>query len=68
ILYALDVELIILGGSVRHAFSYFSKTMWQQIQTFAFKKAIENLHIEVSDLENAGVMGAAALCYNYEAK
>ena len=64
ILYALDIELIILGGSVRHAFPYFSKTMWQQIKTFAFQKASENLKIEIPDLENSGVMGAAALCYS----
>ena len=48
IMYALDVELIILGGSVRHAFPYFSKTMWQQIKTFGFQKSIEDLRIEVS--------------------
>jgi|ERR1035437_431426 glucokinase len=63
ITYALDVELIILGGSVRHAFPYFSKTMWQQLKTFAFQKSIEDLRIEVSVLENSGVLGAAAL-YN----
>jgi glucokinase len=61
ILYALDVELIILGGSVRHAFPYFSKTMWQQIQTFAFQRAVENLKIEISELENSGILGAAVL-------
>jgi glucokinase len=61
ITYALDVELIILGGSVRHAFPYFSKTMWQQLKTFAFQKSIEDLRIEVSVLENSGVLGAAAL-------
>lgn len=65
ILYALDVELIILGGSVRHAFPYFNKAMWQQIKTFGFRKAVENLRIEVSQLENSGILGAAALCYNY---
>ena len=42
-LFALDVELIILGGSVRHAFPYFSGSMWKQIKTFAFQKAIEHL-------------------------
>ncbi len=68
ILYALDVELIVLGGSVRFAFPYFSKTMWQQIRTFAFQKAIENLKIEISDLENSGLLGAAATCYDYEIK
>lgn len=63
-LYALDVELIILGGSVRYAFPYFSKTMWQQIQTFAYKRSVERLQIEVSELENSGILGAAALYYD----
>lgn len=63
-LYALDVELIILGGSVRHAFSYFEKTMWQQIRTLVFKRSPELLKIEVSELENSGILGAAALCYD----
>ena len=61
ILYTLDVELIVLGGSVRYAFPYFNKAMWQQIKTFAFKGTLDNLKIEVSELENAGIMGAAYL-------
>lgn len=64
ILYALDVDLIILGGSVSKAFPFFSKTMQQQIETFAYKRTIEKLKIEVSELEHCGVLGAAALCYN----
>ncbi len=60
ILYALDVELIILGGSVRHAWPYFKDGMWEQIQTFPFTRALEHLKIEVSELENAGILGAAA--------
>lgn len=64
ILYAYDVDLIVLGGSVRHAFPYFSKTMWQQIQTFAYKRAVENLKIEISELDNSGILGAAALHYD----
>jgi len=63
-LYALDVELIILGGSVRHAFPYFNKTMWRQIKTLAFKRSPNLLRIEVSALENIGILGAAALCYD----
>jgi glucokinase len=66
ILYALDVELIILGGSVRKGWAYFNKTMWQQISTFAFQKAKENLKIEISELQNSGILGAAALYYNLE--
>jgi glucokinase len=66
ILYAFDTDLIILGGSVKQAFPYFSKTMWQQIKTFAFGKAIEDLRIEVSELTNSGILGAAALHYNFK--
>jgi glucokinase len=66
ILYALDVELIVLGGSVRHAYPYFSKTMWQQIKKFTFQKSVDSLQIEISELENAGVLGAAALYYDLE--
>lgn len=68
ILYAVDTELIILGGSVSNAFPYFSERMWQQLQTFGFQNAITNLKIETSELENAGVLGAAALYYDQEKK
>lgn len=61
ILYALDVELIVLGGSVRHAWAFFQEAMWDRIHTFAFQKAKERLRIEVSELENSGLLGAAAL-------
>lgn len=64
ILFALDVEMIILGGSVRHAFSFFKDAMWEEIQTFPFTRALDHLKIEVSTLENAGVLGAAGLCYD----
>ncbi len=61
ILYSLDIELIVLGGSVRHAWPFFSGAMWEEIQTFAYKRCLSRLHIEISELENAGILGAAAL-------
>jgi len=64
ILYALDIDLIILGGSVRHAFPYFSNALWQSLQSFVFKNALKNLRIEISALENSGILGAAALFYD----
>ena len=64
LLYSLDIDLIILGGSVRYAMPFFGKTMWQQIETFAFKKTLTHLKIKVSELENAGVLGAAYLQYD----
>jgi len=66
IIYALNVELIILGGSVRHAYPFFSKTMWQQIKTCGFKKSAEELKIEISELKNSGIFGAAALAFDQQ--
>ena len=64
IMYAYDPSLIILGGSVRLAYDFFQETMWQRIRTFAFRKAAERLKIEISELQNSGILGAAALYYN----
>ena len=66
IIYALNPELIVLGGSVRHAYPYFSKTMWEQIKTCGFQKSAEELKIEISELSNSGILGAAALAYDQQ--
>lgn len=65
IMYTYDPSLIILGGSVRFAYPYFRETMWERIQTFAYPKSIGGLRIELSDLENSGILGAAGLYYDY---
>lgn len=64
IMYTYDTELIILGGSVQLAFSFFEKTMWERIRTFAFTKSIEKLEVKTSALQNSGILGAAALYYD----
>jgi len=65
IMYTYDASLIILGGSVRVAYPYFRETMWERIHTFAYPKSIENLRIELSELENSGILGAAGLYYDF---
>ena len=64
IMYTYDPSLIILGGSVRLAYDFFQQTMWQRIQTFAFRKSAERLKIEISELQNSGILGAAGLYYD----
>lgn len=64
ILYALEVDKIVIGGSVRHALPFYEKCMWERLRTFAFKRTIDNLKIHVSELENSGILGAAALHYD----
>jgi glucokinase len=65
ILYTYDPSLIILGGSVRFAYPYFQETMWQRIHSFAYTESLKNLRIEISELENSGILGAAGLYYDY---
>jgi glucokinase len=65
IMYTYDMPLIILGGSVRFAYPYFQETMWQRINTFVFTKSINRLTIELSELENPAIFGAAGLYYDY---
>ena len=65
ILYTYDASLIIMGGSVRFAYPYFQKKMWERINTFAYGKSLKNLRIELSELENAAIFGAAGLYYDH---
>jgi glucokinase len=64
IMYTYDTSLIIFGGSVRHAYPFFSRTMWERINTFAYTKSLAKFRIELSELENSGIFGAAGLYYN----
>jgi len=63
ILYALDPEVIIMGGSVSQAHRFFEASMLKSIQKFAYRPAVENLKIEVSTNPDIAVLGAAALCF-----
>lgn len=64
ILFAVDPEAIILGGSVCQSFPYFEKAMWDRINTFPYRKTIDRLVVETSDQKHSAVLGAAALYYD----
>ena len=61
ILYAFDPELIVLGGSVGQAYPLYRKGLWESLTDTPYQHSVSNLKIEVSDLKEAGVLGAAAL-------
>ncbi len=65
ILFALDVELIILGGSVSKAYSFFERSLWATIKEFPYQGAGADLKVEVSASKNSGILGAAALHYDH---
>jgi glucokinase len=64
VLYAYDPELVVLGGSVSQAYELFQHSMWKEIRTLAYAKTVERIKVEVSNLKNSGILGAAALYYD----
>lgn len=61
-MYAFDPEMIILGGSVSRAFRFFKPAMMQKLaSSFAYPHALERIVIEVSELPDVALLGAAAL-------
>jgi glucokinase len=61
ICYAVDPEIIVLGGSVSKSLRFFQASLWQAFQSYAYSIAKERLKIEVSETENIAILGAAAL-------
>lgn len=64
VLYAYDPELIVLGGSVSNAFDFFKNSLYDTMKSFLFEKTVRNLKIEVSEVQNIAIYGAASLYFN----
>lgn len=64
ILYTFSPELIVLGGSINKSWSFFEKAMWERIRTYVYTNTLDHFRLELSELENCGVLGAAALYYD----
>ncbi|MBU4331740.1 ROK family protein [Patescibacteria group bacterium] len=62
IAYAIDPEIIILGGSVSEAFKFFEKSMKKSLKESSYKKTYSRLKIAVSNNPQGALLGAAALC------
>lgn len=61
---AIDSEVVILGGSLSEAYSFYEKDMKSTFHDFLYPMTIKNLEIKVSTLSNMAVLGAAALILN----
>jgi glucokinase len=64
ILYAVDPDIIILGGSVSQAYRFFRQAMWESIKAFVYSLVLKNIKIGVSRVRNIAILGAAALYYD----
>jgi glucokinase len=63
-LYAYDPEIIVLGGSVSKAWSFFGKALRHKLESFAYQHALARLVIQPTKTPKISVLGAAALCYD----
>jgi glucokinase len=68
IMYAVDPEAIVLGGSVSKSFQFFKDEMWKSIRNISYSKSADKIKIEVSDKENIAILGAAALYFDMQEK
>ncbi|MFH2027181.1 MAG: ROK family protein [bacterium] len=68
ILYAIDPEIIIFGGSVSKSFPFYIDELRKVIRDFPYSSVRENIIIDVSETVNIAVLGAASLCYNIDVK
>ena len=64
ILYAVDPETIILGGSVSKAYSFYQSSLWEKLRTFAYSPVVDRLTLQISDTPHIAILGAAALYYD----
>jgi glucokinase len=61
IMFAVDPEVIVLGGSVSKSYKLYENAMWKSIKSFAYTKSVSRIKIEVSTIKNIAILGAAAL-------
>src|SRR5690554_1400293 len=65
ILLIIDPQAIIFGGSISQSYNLFKESMYEGLQNFPYPNSVKKLKIITSDLQNTGVLGAAALCVQY---
>ena len=64
IMFALDPEIFILGGSVSKSYEFFKDAMWESIRNFLYIHSSDKIKIEVSEINHIAILGAAALYYD----
>jgi glucokinase len=61
ILFVLDPQIIVIGGSVSQSYHFFIEALWRELAKFPYKIVTKNLKIAKSELDNAALLGAAHL-------
>lgn len=63
IMYALDPDAVVIGGTLAEAYEFFEESMLETVSTFNYKNTLKNIRIMKSTNPNTPVYGAAALCF-----
>ena len=62
----LDVSTFVLGGGVSQAGGVIFEPLRRHLRDFAALHYISDLEVRPAELENAGLLGAAALAFSQE--
>lgn len=61
IMYAIDPQKIIIGGSIVQSKTFFESSLQKSIQEFAYKKTLDSFVLEFSETPNIAILGASSL-------
>lgn len=64
VLFAVDPEIIVFGGSVSKAYPFFKDALADAVRTFPYSITARNIKLAVSKTEHIAVLGAAALYFD----
>lgn len=63
VMYTVDPQMIVFGGSVAEAHTLYEETLYENLQDFGYPNSVKNLRLFFSKMECPGILGAASLCY-----
>ncbi len=61
LMFAIDPQAFILGGSVVAGYDFFKASMMDTVAAFPYRNVLEGLTVEVSNMDESAILGAAAL-------
>ena len=64
ILFAVDPEIIVFGGSVSKAYPFFKDSLEASVRDFPYSITARNIKMAVSKTEHIAILGAAALYFD----
>lgn len=61
VLFTYDPEVIVIGGGISSAFTYYKHSMYQAMQAFPYTETVKRVKIFVTEIEDVALLGASAL-------